>query len=198
MRKLELYADSNLKEFRLYKYVEEILRNGSAEVGEDLSIDELQSISLFKDFLALADILDNDGSWTSSMWTNFLTQMMIAFKEKGKASSINCALAALGIKTEREAVIEDVEVDGKVITKITLEITNLTTPNVDLFSQRLKALIPRLLWTHELNTEGIVVNEVDIRVTLIDIYYIDMFDRPVRVAIPKDPHYICVSQNWRV
>ena len=118
MRKLELYVDSKLKEFKLFRYMEEILRSGSAEVEDDLSSDELQALNLYSEFVELASILDSFSTWSDGQWSNFLTMMTLAFREKGRYSAINSLLAALGIQTEKGVEVYDTLTPGSTKTMI--------------------------------------------------------------------------------
>ena len=184
MRNVELYLDSRLKEFKLYNDMEKILRGGVTESSSNLSIDEVQSLSLFKEFVDLATLLDSYSGWSEGQWTNFMTQMVLAFKEKGKASSINCVLAALGISTVGEAVIENVGTDPSVKTKIHLTINKIDTPNIDKFLSRLEALFPKLLWLHEVDNSSFVAQTVTVSISLSDVYYKEMSDRSIRYSEP--------------
>ena len=196
MRNLELYIDSRLKEFKLYSYMEQILREGSYLEDDSLSIDESISLTLFKEFVDLASLLDSFQNWSDSDWSNFLAQMMIAFREKGKPDSINCALAALGIVTKGTAEIENLDTNPPT-TKITVEIESIDTPNVETFLERLEQVIPKLLWTHELDVEG-SVDIVRVNIKFISIYEQTMFDKAARYSLINDNNSSANDAGWGV
>ena len=195
MRNLELYIDSSLKEFKLYSYAERILREGSTFEDDSLSVDESISLSLFKEFVDLASLLDSFENWEDSDWSNFLTQMMLAFREKGKADSINCALAALGIETYGTVQIENIE--SPLSTKITVNIKDISTPNVDTFLERLEQVIPKLLWTHTPDLSESRVSTVSVRIRLVSSYEQTMFDKVSRYSLVDEAH-VYDSINWGV
>lgn len=196
MRKISLYVDSRLKEFNLYNYMEQILRNGVADVDDDISIDEAQSIALFSEFVELATMLDDYSSWSDEKWTSFLTQMVIAFKEKGKPDALNCVLAALGIKTVNDTVIENItDSEGVVTSYVTLTIETLSTPNVAEFKSRLEALLPKILWLHSPDTSGIEVNTVLVNIALSDTYIKTLYDRGIKYSETVGS---ISSENWEV
>lgn len=112
MRKLELYIDSSLKEFKLFERAEELLRKGLKDQGEILSsIDKTLASNMFPDFCGLASILDTYQKWTDKEWSNFMIMMVMAYREKGKYSAVSCILASLGLSISKEVEIKDTKVN---------------------------------------------------------------------------------------
>lgn len=127
MRKLELYIDSSLKDFELFKYAEKLLREGlTGSTDSSQSVDKALATTYFPDFRDFASILDTYQSWTDTEWTNFMVMMITAYREKGKYSAVSSVLASLGLMVKDEVKVEDVKIEIKVPSVISTRRTGET------------------------------------------------------------------------
>lgn len=171
MRKVELFLDSYLKQFRLFTDVDELLKSYDQQLSEAEPESKVKSYNLFKEFVELASIIDSFDSWGEGEWTNFLVCMQSAFVEKGRSTAISCALAALGIILDVSkgdpVKIEQAPSGGNVVTKVTVNIKMMRTPLLEKFREKLSSCIKQLIWVHSiLNMDNFRVDESRVEVEL--------------------------------
>lgn len=175
MRDVQLFIDSYLSQFDLYKNLSNILetynKSPNNYQSENKSLEEVQSRVLFERFVELATVIDSFEGWGEKEWTNFLMCMTSAYVEKGKVSAISCALAALGIQLadiDKPVTFENIydEVKGEVVSKVIINIAVLNTPAVEKLNDELKDCLKHLVWLHKNNSSDMKVEESYVEVTL--------------------------------
>lgn len=171
MRKVELFLDSYLRQFKLFTDVEELIIGYDQQISISEPESKIKSYNLFKDFVELASIIDGFDDWGESEWTNFLVCMQSAFIEKGRPSAISCALAALGIILDNSngdpVKVEQVSQSGTVVTKVTINIQMMRTPLLEKFGEKLTECIKQLIWVHStLDMDNFKVKESRVEVEL--------------------------------
>lgn len=171
MRKVELFLDSYLRQFKLFNDVEKLLLSYDQKMEESDSFSKISSFNLFKDFVELASIVDSYDNWGDPEWTNFLICMQSAFTEKGRPTAISCALAALGIildDSDGEPVkVEQVSQGNSVVTKVSIKIKMMRTPLLEKFREKFSECIKQLIWVHSiLDMSDFVVEESRVEVKL--------------------------------
>lgn len=176
MRNVQLFIDSYLSQFDLYKNLSNILetynKSPSNDLPADKSLSEIQARVLFERFVELATIIDSFNNWGEKEWTNFLLCMTNAYVEKGRVSSISCALAALGIQLASPVTFKNKydEVKNEIVSEVKVNIAVLNTPTVDKLNDELEDCLKHLIWLHKAYSSEIEVNESYVEVELIAEY----------------------------
>lgn len=171
MRKVELFLDSYLKQFKMFTDVDELLKSYDQQISKADPESKVKAYNLFKEFVELASIIDSFDDWGDEEWTNFLICMQSAFIEKGRSTAISCALAALGIILDNSkgdpVKVEQVSSSGAVVTKVTINIQMMKTPLLEKFREKLSDCIKQLIWVHStLNMDNFKVDESRVEVEL--------------------------------
>ena len=63
MRKVELFLDSYLKQFKLFTDVDELLKSYDQQISKADPESKVKAYNLFKEFVELASIIDSFDDW---------------------------------------------------------------------------------------------------------------------------------------
>ena len=177
MRDVQLFIDSYLSQFSLYKNLSNILETYNKSPNninsKDKSLEEVQARALFERFVELATVIDSFSNWGEREWTNFLVCMTSAYTEKGRVSAISCALAALGIQLSNisnPVTFTNTYENGKIVSRVNINIASLNTPAVEKLDDELKDCLKHLVWLHKDNSTDIQVEESYVEINLIAEY----------------------------
>lgn len=177
MRNVQLFIDSYLSQFDLYKNLSNILetynKSNSNVLPVEVSLSETQSRALFKRFVELASVIDSFENWGEPEWTNFLVCMTNAYVEKGRVSAISCALAALGIQLSdipNPVTFKNTYKNGKIVSEVKINIAVLNTPAIEKLNDELEDCLKHLIWLHKDYSSKIEVDESYIEVRLVAEY----------------------------